>query len=84
MKTVKTRNDITWHFAEWYLYNLGGLNCVDDAEFKRLYTQLCDYVDSKIATPYDGDIIDEYVIVEQEDTAHEANAETPCTGEKVA
>ena len=67
MRIVLTKHDLSWHIANWYLYNLGGLNCVDDVEFDRLYKQLWNYVDSKISTCCDGDIIDEYVIVAQEE-----------------
>lgn len=86
MRTIQTKQEISPYVALAYLNGLycNAADLLQDAEyyraFKALEKRVCDMLD----TPYDGDIIDSYVIVEQEDTAQEANAETHCTDEKAA
>lgn len=78
MKTIQTKQGISPHIALAYLNGLytNAVDLLQDAEyyraFKALEKRVCDMLD----TPYDSDIIDSYVIIEQEDTAQAANAET--------
>lgn len=70
MKTLKTKQKLSVYIAHAYL---GGLriNAVDlfqDAEYNRAFNALENCINSMFDLPYDGDIIDEYIIVEQEDT----------------
>ena len=86
MKTVQTKQNISANVALAYLNGLysNAADLLQDAEYYRAFKTLEKRVNDMLETPYDGDIIDEYVIVEQEDTAQAANAETPCTDAKAA
>ncbi len=86
MRTIQTKQNISAHVALAYLNGLycNAADLLQDAEYYRAFKALEKRVCDMLETPYDGDIIDSYVIVEQEDTAQVANAETPCTDEKAA
>ena len=62
-KIVYTKEDIVWYYASMYLDGLIHTGAKYDEEFMRLYTQLCEYVDSKITSPYGGDIVETSVFV---------------------
>lgn len=86
MKTITTKQGISPHIALAYLNGLysNAADLLQDAEYYRAFKALEKRVCDMLETPYDGDIIDEYVIVEQEETAQAANAETVGTDEKAA
>lgn len=62
-KIVYTKEDIIWYYAAMYLEGLMKTEARYDEEFMRLYTQLREYVDSKISSPYGGDIVETSVFV---------------------
>lgn len=77
MKILKTKQNISAYIALAYL---GGLrtNAVDlfqDAEYNRTFKALENCINDMLDLPYDGDIIDEYIIVEQEDTNTPPNSD---------
>ena len=39
---------------------------MNDKFFYRKYDELCNYASDKISSPYEGDITDIYVVIEQE------------------
>ena len=66
-KRLRRKQSLTWHFVRLYLECL--LSMVDlmrDKEFQTLYQKLIDHVDGKILVPNGGDILEQYVITEQE------------------
>lgn len=86
MRTIQTKQNISAHVALAYLNGLycNAADLLQDKAYYRAFKTLEKRVNDMLDTPYDGDIIDEYVIVEQEDTAQAANAEAPCADEKAA
>ena len=68
-KIVKTRQSLAWTIIDMFLSEFNDMGMFQkDEEFKRLFQTLTDYVTSKLALPYYGDITREYVVVEQEIT----------------
>lgn len=66
-KRVQTKQTLTWHFTRLYLeYLLSMVELICDQEFQLLYQKLINYVDTKILAPNDGDILEQYVVTEQE------------------
>ena len=64
-KIIITKQSLYWHFIESYLEGLGMLNVYADKELYRLYLQMRDYVGSKLKFYGRGDVIEQYVVVEQ-------------------
>ena len=62
-KIVYTKEDIIWHYVAMYLEGLLDTAAWKDEEFMRLYNQLRAYVDSKLYSPYGGDIVETSVFV---------------------
>lgn len=64
-----TKQGISLHIALAYLNGLysQAADLLQDAEYYRAFKALEKRVCDMLETPYDGDIIDEYVIVEQMD-----------------
>ena len=65
-KVIITKQSLYWHFIESYLEGLGMLNVYADEELYRLYLQMRDYVGSKLEFYGKGDVIEQYVVTEQE------------------
>ena len=68
-KIVKTRQSLDWNLVFYYLQLLSSLSIVMiDEDFHKMYDDMCNYVSERITPPYDADVKDTYVIVEQEVT----------------
>ena len=66
---VKTKVAIEWYFASWYFQLFPQMikgEVFDDKHFERLYGEMRKYIDDKIETSVCGNIIDTYVVIEQE------------------
>lgn len=66
-KRIKTRFGIEWYLAVHFLdllEHIPRLFC--DKEFCKRYNDLRAYADGKIKTKHNGDIVDTYVVAEQE------------------
>ncbi|MDE5601302.1 MAG: hypothetical protein K2J16_02270 [Clostridia bacterium] len=62
----KTKLNLGWHHAIMYLEDMRGIAVLfNDKEFSNAYNTLFDIVERHLRTPYDGEIIDYYVTVEQ-------------------
>ena len=68
-KIVKTIQALEWNIIDAFLSEFNDMGMFKkDEEFKRRFCAVTDYVASKLALPYYGDITSEYVVVEQEIT----------------
>ena len=66
-KTRKIKQSLSWTIASLYLYELENFpELREDEKFQRLYNALVEYVDKKLPYVSNGDVVDSYVIVEQE------------------
>ncbi len=68
METVKTKKSVSLCVATAYLSGLYTNACdlLQDSEYLRRFKALEERVNEMFATDQDGDIIDEYVVIEQE------------------
>lgn len=68
-QTIYTKKDISFSVALSYLEGLyaNACNLLQDAEYRQAFNALKKRVLDMIDTPYDSNIIDTYVIIEQED-----------------
>ncbi|MBQ8657650.1 MAG: hypothetical protein IJ506_00770 [Clostridia bacterium] len=75
-KTIQTRQKLEWHFVSLYLEMLYSI-CIftKDKELQKRYLALRNYINEKISAPDGGDLIDTYVIVEQEIYIEKNNCE---------
>ncbi|MDE6757658.1 MAG: hypothetical protein K2J89_00100 [Clostridia bacterium] len=66
-KTIKTKQPLNWNLA-YYLFQMVEFpeTVKSDVIFREKYDALFEYLESKVITPYDGDIKDIYVVIEQE------------------
>lgn len=66
-KIMKTKQSIAWNLTFYLLQLFYSLpEIMSDKKFRIKFDELINYTCDKIITPYDGDIKDFYVIVEQE------------------
>ena len=65
-KRIKTKIDINWFLANAVLEGFLGIYRFEDKYFLKLCERLLDYVHAQIETPDNGDIVDAYVVAEQE------------------
>ncbi len=69
-KVIKTKVAIEWYFASWYFqlfsYMIKG-EVFDDEGFQAIYNEMNEYINDKIEPRVYGDIIDTYVVIEQQD-----------------
>lgn len=64
-KVLLTRSDIGLQFLSYALQNISNLSCIrEDLKLSRLFSSLCDYVES-LVLPFKGDIIEEYFVIVQ-------------------
>lgn len=64
-KLITTNHDLTWHLIDAYLEGFKTLNIDMDIEFKRLFNELRNYVNSKLKFNGKGDVIAQYVVTQQ-------------------
>lgn len=68
-KVLKTKVAIEWYFASWYFqlfpYMIKG-EVFADERFEAIYNEMTEYINGKIEPCTEGDIIDTYVIIEQQ------------------
>lgn len=69
-----SKQQILWYEAWLYLDMGKVLGAISDKGFRELFSALEDYVYDKIELPSGGDIIDTYVVVEQEKEKISENA----------
>ncbi|MDE5548769.1 MAG: hypothetical protein K2J13_00800 [Clostridia bacterium] len=66
-RIIKIKQSIDWNLTFYLLQQFYFLpEIINDTGFREKFDILFNYVTDKITTPYDGDIKDIYVIVEQE------------------
>ncbi|MDE6758929.1 MAG: hypothetical protein K2J89_06630 [Clostridia bacterium] len=66
-KLVKTKQSLSWNLVFYYLQMIYGFSEVRrDETYCKKYDDLYDYVTQKIAPPYESDIKEVYVVLEQE------------------
>lgn len=71
-KVIKVKQSFEWNVVFDYLqmFNMC-LEAMRDEEFNKKFTDILDYVSSKISMPFEGNIKQIYVVVEQEATNEE-------------
>ncbi|MBD5087108.1 MAG: hypothetical protein HDT32_07160 [Clostridiales bacterium] len=68
-KIIITKQKLDWNLVSYFMRMFYGFPAVmKDKGFREIFDQLNKYVSSKINPPYSGDILEEYVLVEQEVT----------------
>ena len=71
-KIIKTKQKLDWNLVSYFMRIFYDFPLVmQDKGFSERFDQLYKYVSSKVKPPYNGDILEEYVIVEQEATSDE-------------
>lgn len=67
-KTIEVRQSFVWHYAYWYFESFRALGMLAaDAEFQKIYHALMECIGKHIDPPYEGDILDTFVVVEVEE-----------------
>lgn len=68
METVKTKKNISLYAAFVYLNGLkeNAAGLFSDEKFSRLYYNLKNYIDELLEVSSDGEIVDGYLVYEQE------------------
>ncbi|MBD5585227.1 MAG: hypothetical protein HDQ88_09095 [Clostridia bacterium] len=65
-KTIKTKQELHWHIISNYLESISNFRVAHtDEKFKKLLNEIQSYVDEKLATDCDGDILEICVVVSQ-------------------
>ena len=68
-KIIKIKHDIDWHIILYLLQIIYGFpKIMNNEEFREKFDPLYKFVSSKVNTPYKGNIIKEYAVIEQEAT----------------
>lgn len=68
-KVVKVKQSFEWYVVFDYLQLLTGcLEAMSDKEFNKKFTDILEYASNKISLPFEGNIKQMYVVVEQEAT----------------
>lgn len=66
-KIIQTKQSLDWNLVFYFLILLSNLSIVMiDEDFHKMYDEMCNYVSERITPPYDADIKDMYVVIEQE------------------
>lgn len=65
-KIIQTKQDVHWHIISEYLDSVSNF-CVayTDKTFRKLLSEMRDYVNKKLKPSYDGEIVDIFVTVLQ-------------------
>ena len=66
IRIKKTKLNLGWHHAIMYLEDMRGIAVLfDDKDFSNAFDTLYDIVERHLKTPYSGEIVAYYVMVEQ-------------------
>ena len=71
-KIIKIKHNLDWHIISYLLQIIYGFPAImSNKEFREKFDPLYKFVSSKVNTPYNGNMLKEYAVVEQEVTDEE-------------